>query len=277
MAVDLRPYSGLEVTNLNKRILAYFSFDHSYQMVVNCYSMMLAAVDKTLFFEEKNYLKQMNHYRSISKKFLHSIPPRLMSDTVQEIFHAFTFFDLNANQFIEIKELKTIFQALNMKKNDDQCSDIIDMYDLNNDQRIDFHEFIFALARLIKHDVFTLVDIQQRFSQFDDDQDGKIPVGTLPILLRKGFAIAVTDREIFDLLAKFDITDETMQISFVKFLRMLQYAVRQGEQSQSPDYMKKLNHRCGPALRNLHANDMKLLKKRLGGYLSSSMEETKNK
>lgn len=86
-----------------------------------------------------------------------------MSDTVQEIFQAFTFFDLNANQFIESKELKSVFHALNIKKTDDQCSDIIEMYDLNNDQRIDFHEFIFALARLIKHDVFTLVDIQQRF------------------------------------------------------------------------------------------------------------------
>lgn len=121
------------------------------------------------------------------------------------------------------------------------------------------------------------MSISSRSSQFDDDQDGKIPVGTLPILLRKGFAIAVTDREIFDLLAKFDINDETIQISFVKFLRMLQYAVRQGEHIQSPDYMKKLNHRCGPAVRNLHPNDMKLLKKRMGGYLSSSMEETTNK
>ena len=86
-----------------------------------------------------------------------------MSDTVQEIFHAFTFFDLNANQFIEMKELKSILQALNLKKTDDQCRQIIQTYDLNDDQRIDFHEFIFALARLIKHDVFTLVDIQQRF------------------------------------------------------------------------------------------------------------------
>ena len=94
------------------------------------------------------------------------------------------------------------------------------------------------------------------------------------MMLRKGFAIGVSDREIFDLLAKFDIIDETTQISFVKFLRMLQYAVRQGEHSQSPEYMKKLNHRCGPAVRNLHPNEMKSLRKRLlGGYLSSSMDE----
>jgi hypothetical protein len=56
---------------------------------------------------------------------------------------------------------------------------------------------------------------------------------------------------------------------------MLQYAVRQGEKSHAPDYMKKLNHRCGPAVRNLHSNDIKLFKKRMGGYLSSSMEDNK--
>lgn len=94
------------------------------------------------------------------------------------------------------------------------------------------------------------------------------------MLLRKGFGIVVSDREIFDLLVKFDINDETIRISFEKFIRMLQYIVRQGEKSQAPDYMKKLNHRCGPAVRNLHYNDIKLLKKRMGGYLSSSMEET---
>jgi len=111
-------------------------------------------------------------------------------------------------------------------------------------------------------------------SKFDDDQDGKLTVATLPILLRKGFGITVNDKEIFDLLAKFDIIDETIKISFEKFIRMLQYIVRQGEKSRAPDYMKKLNHRCGPAIRNLHNNDIKLLKKRMGGYLSSPMEGT---
>jgi hypothetical protein len=62
-----------------------------------------------------------------------------------------------------------------------------------------------------------------------------------------------------------------------KFIRMLQYAVRQGERSQAAEYMKKLNHRCGPAVRNLNSNDIKQLKKRTGGYLSSSMEDTRNK
>jgi hypothetical protein len=97
------------------------------------------------------------------------------------------------------------------------------------------------------------------------------------MLLRKGFGIIVTDREIFDLLAKFDIIDETIRISFEKFIRMLQYAVRQGEKSHAPDYMKKLNHRCGPAVRNIHNNDIKLFKKRMGGYLSSSMEDANKK
>jgi Ca2+-binding EF-hand superfamily protein len=103
------------------------------------------------------------HQKKLSNKLLNTVPPRLMSDTVREIFNTFIFFDLNANEMIEINELKRILNALNIKKTNDECQDIINTYDLNNDQMIDFHEFIFALARLIKHDVFTLNDIQQRF------------------------------------------------------------------------------------------------------------------
>jgi hypothetical protein len=103
------------------------------------------------------------HHKKISNKLMNTVPPRLMSETVQDIFNTFTFFDLNANQLIEINELRRILNALNFKKTNDECQDIINTYDLNNDHMIDFHEFIFALARLIKHDVFTLIDIQQRF------------------------------------------------------------------------------------------------------------------
>ncbi|CAF3290334.1 unnamed protein product [Rotaria socialis] len=215
------------------------------------------------------------HHEKISNKLMTTVPPRLMPETVEDILNTFTFFDLNANQCIEVNELKRILNALNFKKTTDECYEIINTYDLNNDQMIDFHEFIFALARLIKHDVFTLLDIQQRFTKFDEDQDGKITISTLPILLRKGFGIPVNDYEIFDLLAKFDIVNESTKISFEKFIRMLQFAVRQGEKSHVPEYMKKLKHRCGPALRNIHHNDIKLLKKRMGGYLSSSMDEMK--
>jgi len=112
---------------------------------------------------ENSFPNLSYHHKKISNKLMNTVPPRLMSDTVRNILNTFTFFDLNANQFIEIDELRRILNALNFKKTTDECYDIIHTYDLNNDQMIDFHEFIFALARLIKHDVFTLIDIQQRF------------------------------------------------------------------------------------------------------------------
>ncbi|CAF1326082.1 unnamed protein product [Adineta ricciae] len=230
-------------------------------------------VDRNISTKEQSTAQSSYHHQKISNKLINTVPPRLMSETVSSIINTFSFFDLNADQFIEFDELRRILNALNFKKTNDECCDIINAFDLNNDQKIDFHEFVFALTRLIKHDVFTLTDIQQRFSKFDDDQDGKLTVATLPMFLRKGLGISVTDREIFELLAKFDIVDETRKISFEKLIRMLQYAVRQGEKTQAPEYMKKLNHRCGPAVRNLRSNDMKLLKKRIGGYLSSSMED----
>jgi Ca2+-binding EF-hand superfamily protein len=103
------------------------------------------------------------HYRQVSRKFLHRIPPRLMSDTVRDIERTFAFFDLNDKQMIGADELRRILHAINVKKTNDECQDIVNNFDLNDDGRIDFHEFIFALARSIKHDVFTLNDIHQRF------------------------------------------------------------------------------------------------------------------
>lgn len=114
--------------------------------------------------EKNSLLNVSHHHEKLSSKLMKTVPPRLMAETVHDILNTFTFFDLNSNQFIEINELKRILSALNIKKTTDECHEIINTFDLNNDQMIDFHEFIFALARLVKHDVFTLVDIQQRFT-----------------------------------------------------------------------------------------------------------------
>ena len=122
------------------------------------YESMTSNMLKTNSFSTISY-----HHKKISSKLLNTVPPRLTSETVRDIFDAFIFFDLNANQYIEISELKRIFNALNLKKTTIEYHEIINTYDLNDDQMIDFHEFTFALARLIQHDVFTLVDIQQRF------------------------------------------------------------------------------------------------------------------
>ena len=103
------------------------------------------------------------HHEKLIGKYLTSVPARLMADTVRELRAAFDFFDLNANQQIGLDDLRRIFQAVNMKKTNEECQEILNIYDLNNDGKIDFHEFTFALARLIKHDVFNLNDIHQRF------------------------------------------------------------------------------------------------------------------
>ena len=104
-----------------------------------------------------------HHHKELASQLMNAVPPRLMSETVRDIRNAFTFFDLNANEQIEVNELRRILNALNFKKTNLECTDIIQTHDLNHDRTIDFPEFIFSLARLIKHDVFTLEDIQQRF------------------------------------------------------------------------------------------------------------------
>ena len=119
-----------------------------------------------------------------------------------------------------------------------------------------------------------LKNVRFIFSKFDESHNGKLRVSNLPNLIRKGFGIQVTDQEIFELLNKFDIVDETTQISFEKFIRMLQYTVRQSESVEGADYMKKLNHRCGNAVKNVTNHDLKLLKKRTGGYFVRTMDET---
>ncbi|CAF0920404.1 unnamed protein product [Didymodactylos carnosus] len=204
------------------------------------------------------------HHRKLLGKLMAPVPSRLMPDTVREIYDAFSFFDLNANGHIEANELKRVLNALYFKKTEEESQDIINYFDLDGNQLLDFHEVIFAVARHIKHDVFTLADIQQRFNKFDEDQDGKLTVNTIPNLIRKGFGIPVSDKEIFDLLSiAMDITDETARLSFEKLIRMLQHAVNATEKADAPDFMRKLRNRCGPAVRNIGSNDIKLMKKRM--------------
>ena len=114
---------------------------------------------------EPDVAPRSRHHQKLASKFMRPVPPPLMSDTVQEIENTFAFFDLNADQMIDADELRRVLHAVNVKKSNEECQEILNGYDLNGDGKLDVHEFIFALARLIKNDVFTLNDIHQRFQR----------------------------------------------------------------------------------------------------------------
>lgn len=87
----------------------------------------------------------------LAKKFLHRVPTPLPIETIEQIRKTFDFFDFKANGKIEVNELRRILQALNMKKNDEECAEMIEENDLDGDGQLDFHEFLFALTRMLNN------------------------------------------------------------------------------------------------------------------------------
>ena len=120
-------------------------------------------MDETLKMTAEEPVTLSRHHQKLASKFLRPVPPPLMSNTVREIENTFAFFDLNADNMIDADELRRVLHAVNVKKTNEECQEMLNVYDLNGDGKLDLHEFVTALARLIKHDVFTLNDIHQRF------------------------------------------------------------------------------------------------------------------
>ena len=105
-----------------------------------------------------------NHFEKFSRKFLRRVPPRLAASTIDEMTETFAFFDLNANEKIEVEELRRIFNALNMKKSSDECDEILRHFDLDGDGKLDLNEFIFALARLFRKKASSPMDDETKIS-----------------------------------------------------------------------------------------------------------------
>lgn len=102
------------------------------------------------------------HFEKLSKKFFDRVPPRLSPSTIEQMIKSFAFFDLNANETIEVDELRRIFHAMNVKKSSDECEEILRHFDLNDDGKIDLIEFIFSLARLFRKKSTSIDDEKEK-------------------------------------------------------------------------------------------------------------------
>lgn len=81
---------------------------------------------------------------SIAGREFCNIIVRKMRDTgqEQELREAFRIFDKENNGYITTTELKNVFSALGVKLGDDELEEMIREYDLDQDNHINYEEFV---------------------------------------------------------------------------------------------------------------------------------------
>ncbi|KAG2236296.1 hypothetical protein BDF21DRAFT_425041 [Thamnidium elegans] len=152
-------------------------------------------------------------------------------DTLQE---AFNLYDSKHCGYINIDQFSHILSSLNIVSDSKQ---IAKMADMNNDKKIDFHEFVLTMFRYLPNqeqtvhstyknnhiftdkDVATDEEIMACFQFFDKDHDGRISQKELEQVLSM-FDTSLNPKEIKDMMSMADINRDGY-IDFDEFKQLL--------------------------------------------------------
>jgi Ca2+-binding EF-hand superfamily protein len=152
--------------------------------------------------------------RRISLEDIDNISPAKL----EELRQCFDTFDEDQNGTISQQEFQYALTKLNIFIGKDEVQDLFYEYDTNNDNNLDFDEFIKLVAKL-DPTVSQEIEINQAFKLFDLNQDGFITRYEVKEALTR-FGIAASEDEI-DLLFAMTDDDKDGKINRAEFRNML--------------------------------------------------------
>ena len=152
--------------------------------------------------------------RRVSLEDIDNISP----GKLQELRECFDTFDDDQNGTITQKEFQYALTKLNIFLNGDEVRELFFEYDTNNDNTLDFDEFIKLVAKL-DPTVSQEIEINQAFKLFDLNQDGYITRYEVKEALTR-FGITASEDEI-DLLFAMTDDDKDGRINHAEFRNML--------------------------------------------------------
>lgn len=144
-----------------------------------------------------------------------NVDSELLHEQKQEIYEAFSLFDMNNDGYLDFHELKVAMRALGFDAPKREVLELLERYDTEDRHQISYDDFYYAMGqRMLARD--PLDEVKRAFALFDDDGTGKISLKNLR-RVAKELNESLTDDELKAMIDEFDLDDDG-EISLDEFI-----------------------------------------------------------
>jgi len=146
---------------------------------------------------------------------------QLSTSQIGQYQEAFALFDTDGDGTITSQELKKTLESLGVTITLDEVRDIINEFDLNGDQKIDFREFVIMMVMNNDSDD----DYEAAFKVFDADGDGAVLLSDMSVIMRN-LGVSLTKEEQQELFSQID-QDKNGKITYDEFVKLMKMGRKQ--------------------------------------------------
>ncbi|SMN20557.1 similar to Saccharomyces cerevisiae YOR257W CDC31 Calcium-binding component of the spindle pole body (SPB) half-bridge, required for SPB duplication in mitosis and meiosis II [Maudiozyma saulgeensis] len=127
----------------------------------------------------------------------------LLQEQKQEIYEAFSLFDMNNDGYLDFHEFKVALRALGFQLEKKEILDYINRYDRDGRHLMQYDDFFTVAGEMIlKRD--PIEEIKRAFQLFDDDHTGKISFKNLRRVAQE-LGENMNDQELRAMIEEFDM------------------------------------------------------------------------
>lgn len=143
----------------------------------------------------------------------------LIEEQKQEIREAFNLFDMNNDGYLDYHELKVAIRALGFEYSKQEVLDLINEFDRHGRSLMHYEDFFAVMgAKVLERD--PLEEIKRAFKLFDDDGTGKISLRNLR-RVAKELGENLSDEELRAMIDEFDLDNDGESMYFMQNLKLL--------------------------------------------------------
>ena len=175
-----------------------------------------------------------------------------ITEITSELQDKFLLFDVDGDKVISRKELGAVMRSFGENPTEDELNDLMKELDADGSDKLEFKEFLNLMEKSDRLDIMMkrklkdqhVEEMKQKFSEFDDDNDGAIDIKELRNVI-ESLGQTPTEEELQALLDELDL-DKTSLLEFPEFLRLMQQNTKHintmlNKRYQFYEYLKILN------------------------------------